>query len=290
MPATTTEFVRVLASLTVWLVLLAVVFVPLERWLAVRPAKAWRAETGTDIGYYFINKFVPLAAMALLLGGPMSVLVAGLRAVVPDGYYLAVNALPVWAKLVLAFLIAEIGFYWGHRLSHAWPWLWRFHAVHHSAEHMDFLVNTRGHPVDMVFTKFCGVALLYVVGLAGPTAAGAATPTLVLLVGSAWGFLIHANLRWRLGPLEWLVATPAFHHWHHTRHDHVDRNYASMLPVFDRIFGTLHLPREWPAQYGTDTPVGRGVVEQFIRPFGRAVSPGTAPETAASVPPPSAGR
>ncbi len=284
MPANAHDFLTTLASLCVWLVLLSVVFVPLERWLAVKPGKVLRAGAGTDLAYYFINKFLPLAVMTLLLGGPVSALVAGIRTVVPGGYYDAVNALPVWAKILLSFGVAEIGFYWGHRWSHEWPWLWRFHAVHHSAEQLDFLVNTRGHLVDMVFTKFCGVALLYLVGLAGPTAAGAATPTLVLLIGSFWGFFIHANVRWRFGPLEWLIATPGFHHWHHTRSDHVDRNYASMLPVFDKVFGTLYLPREWPAEYGTDTEVGTGLVEQFVRPLQRrtgATSPGTAPGTGA---------
>ena len=55
----------------------------------------------------------------------------------------------------------------------------------------------------------------------------------MIALGIVWGFFIHANLRWRLGPLEWLVATPAFHHWHHSRNDHINRNYASTLPLLD---------------------------------------------------------
>jgi sterol desaturase/sphingolipid hydroxylase (fatty acid hydroxylase superfamily) len=68
-----------------------------------------------------------------------------------------------------------------------------------------------------------------------------------------WGFLIHANARWRLGPLEWLISTPAFHRWHHTVGEQRDRNYASMLSLMDRIFGTYHLPRnQWPSAYGIE--------------------------------------
>jgi sterol desaturase/sphingolipid hydroxylase (fatty acid hydroxylase superfamily) len=164
--------------------------------------------------------------------------------------------------------VGEIGFYWGHRWSHEWPWLWRFHAVHHSATHLNFLVNTRAHPIDMVFTRLCGVALLYATGLANvvgphPTLA----PALILFLGSTWSFFIHANLRWRLGPLEEVIATPAFHHWHHTFDDHKDHNYAAMLPVFDRLFGTFYLPKAWPADYGTATPMPDDLVGQLLEPF-----------------------
>ena len=141
---------------------------------------------------------------------------------------------------------------------------------------MDFLVNSRAHPVDMVFTRLCGLIPLYVVGLAGPGAGGSAVPALVVVIGTLWGFFIHANLRWRLGPLEWLAATPAFHHWHHTRTDHIDRNYASMLPVMDRVFGTYYLPRQWPDAYGTETPMPPSLGGQLIAPW-RAGSPATPP-------------
>ena len=86
--------------------------------------------------------------------------------------------------------------------------------------------------------------------VAGAGAAGSGVPAAVIVLGTAWGFVIHANLRVRLGPLEWLVATPAFHHWHHTSLAPLDRNFASTLPVLDRVFGTHHLPAHWPAAYG----------------------------------------
>ena len=251
--------------LAVWLVLLVVVFLPLERLFALRTAKVWRPGIAVDLGYYFVSSIVP----AFLLGVPMALFASAVHAVVPGGFYESVGALPLWLRIVLGFVVGETGFYWGHRLTHSVPWLWRFHAVHHSAEHMDFLVNTRGHPVDMVFTRLCGLVPLYALGLAGTDAGGATVPALVIVIGTFWGFFIHANLRWRLGPLEWLVATPAFHHWHHTRHEHIDRNFASMLPVIDRIFGTHHLPREWPGDYGTDTPIAATLIGQTLQPFQR---------------------
>ena len=149
-------------------------------------------------------------------------------------------------------MAGEIGYYWGHRWSHEIPFLWGFHSIHHSAEEIDFLVNTRAHPLDMVFSRFCGLVPIYVLGLGGPVGpAGSVVPVLVTLIGTVWGFFIHANLRWRFGPLEWLISTPAFHHWHHTRTGPINRNYSSTLPWLDRIFGTHYLPRsEWPEAYG----------------------------------------
>jgi sterol desaturase/sphingolipid hydroxylase (fatty acid hydroxylase superfamily) len=190
------------------------------------------------------------------------------RSLLPMGFTGAVASLPLGARMVLAMIVGEVGFYWGHRWSHESPLLWRFHAIHHSATHVGFLVNTRAHPVDMVFTRLCGMVLLYATGLTGLTGPHPTLiPALVLFVGSMWSFFIHANLRWRLGPLEEILATPAFHHWHHTLEDRKDHNYASMLPVMDRVFGTFYLPKAWPAAYGTSTYLPEGVAGQFIEPF-----------------------
>jgi sterol desaturase/sphingolipid hydroxylase (fatty acid hydroxylase superfamily) len=141
---------------------------------------------------------------------------------------------------------------------------------------MDWLVSTRAHPVDMVFTRLCGLIPLYLLGLASPLRGNATLiPLLVILAGTVWSYFVHANLRWRFGPLEWVVATPAFHHWHHAHwHDtndgpaYVNKNYAPMLPWVDRIFGTLYLPREMrPARYGMDEPQSKHLAGQLLDPF-----------------------
>jgi sterol desaturase/sphingolipid hydroxylase (fatty acid hydroxylase superfamily) len=263
------EFAMNVVRVSAWLLLVSAVFVPLERLFTLRPGKVLRKGLATDLGYYFINGLFT----GILLAIPMAVVAWGLRKILPAEYVAAVAALPFWLRLLLTLLVGEIGAYWGHRWCHTVPFLWRFHVIHHSAEQVDFIVHTRVHPVDMVFTRLCGLVPLQVLALASPVDRDGGTLFVVtLLVGTLWGFFIHANLRWRLGPLEQLVASPAYHHWHHTRVDHTDRNFAPMFPFIDRLFGTLHLPRsEWPAEYGAQTRVPATLAGQLLYPVsGRA--------------------
>ena len=106
-------------------------------------------------------------------------------------------------------------------------------------------------------------------------AEGTVLPVVVTLIGTVWGFFIHANLRWRFGPLEHLIATPAFHHWHHTRSNPINRNYSAVMPWLDRLFGTFYLPdNQWPAEYGIKAKMPESLVGQLVYPL-VAPPPGT---------------
>jgi sterol desaturase/sphingolipid hydroxylase (fatty acid hydroxylase superfamily) len=255
-----------IVRLSIWLLLLMIIFVPLERLFAATPQKIFRKGWPTDLGFYFLNGLVVKAALVF----PMAAIAWALRRGVPDAVHLTFAEIPLWARLAAALVMGEVGFYWGHRWTHQVPLLWRFHSIHHSSQEIDWLVNTKGHPIDVMFTRLCGFVPMYALGLAQPLVGTRIdiVPMLVLLIGTTWGYVIHANVRWRFGPLEWLIATPHFHHWHHTNDEHVDRNYASMLPIMDKLFGTAYLPaKQWPPVYGIHGHMPKGLVGQLLNPF-----------------------
>jgi sterol desaturase/sphingolipid hydroxylase (fatty acid hydroxylase superfamily) len=258
-------FLMSAVRLCAWLLLLAVIFLPLERLFALHPQRFFRKALAQDLGYYFISGLVP----GLLLAVPFSLVALGAHAIVPHRLQAAIAALPLWQRVLAGLVVGEIGFYWGHRWTHEIPFLWRFHSIHHSAENIYFLISARAHPIDSVFTRLCGLIPIYVLGIATPlTPEGGAVSALLVLVITMWGFLIHANVRLRLGPLEWLIATPAFHHWHHTLGEQRDRNYAPTLPWIDWIFGTYHLPRkQWPSAYGIEAQLPGSLGGQLLYPL-----------------------
>ncbi len=260
------------ARLCAWYVTLAAFFVVVEKIWALRVQRVFRGNFGTDTLYYFLNGF--LTRFLLIL--PMSAAAGIVHRLAPSGYYEWVGTLPLWLRLLGALVVGDIGSYWGHRWSHEIPWLWRFHAVHHSPTEVDWLVNTRAHPVDMAFTRLCGLIPLYVSGLGQPAGHGMdLAPLLLAVFGTFWGYFIHANLRWRIPVIEQLISTPLFHHWHHTNDgaEVLNKNYAATLPCVDRLFRSFYLPDRWPATYGTDTVVSDGIGTQLLEPLGLAGHP-----------------
>jgi len=248
------------------LALLLALFVPLERWFGLRRQAIFRKAFGTDLIYYFLSGLLP----KLLLTLPLSLLAGVLHRLYPSAVYQAIANVPIAVRMLAALVVGEIGYYWGHRWAHEIPFLWRFHAVHHSAEELDWLVNTRTHPVDSIFTRLCGQIPLYCLGLAQPLGQTLDwVPFFVPMVGTFWGFFVHANVNWRLGWLEWLVSTPAFHHWHHTNDgaEVINKNYSTLLPWIDKCFGTFYLPKTWPATYGVDETVSADLPRQLLDPF-----------------------
>jgi sterol desaturase/sphingolipid hydroxylase (fatty acid hydroxylase superfamily) len=246
-----------LLRLSVWFVLLFLVFLPIERFFPLNRQALIRKNYGQDCLFYFINGIVP----KLLLVVPLSLLAAFVHRYSPSAFFEWAASLSMGQRLILALLVGDFGAYWGHRWSHQWPILWRFHSVHHNATEMDWLVNSRAHPLDMVFTRFCGLIPLYFLGLAQPTATSTdPTPFIYMIFGNFWSFVIHANVNLRLGFFEKILASPAFHHWHHTNQHPklINKNYAAIFPFLDMIFGSYFLPSQsWPESYGLLEPAPR---------------------------------
>jgi sterol desaturase/sphingolipid hydroxylase (fatty acid hydroxylase superfamily) len=243
------------------LFLLSAVFVPIELLFARIDQQIFREEWRTDL-WHFGASHLLVQLIVFLTMAPAAVF---FRWAVAPELQAAVAAQPLVVQFVEVLAVADLTQYAVHRLFHQVPWLWRFHAVHHSSRQMDWLAGSRLHLVDIVVTRGLSFVPLYVLGFA-PGAVFA-----YVLFVSFQAVLIHANVSWRFGPLRWVLATPQYHHWHHAV-DPVDVNFAVHLPVIDRLFGTQYLPRDrWPVEYGlTGAPVPAGYLAQLAYPFRRS--------------------
>lgn len=243
------------------LLLFTALITPLELVLPARRAqRRLRKGALVDLAYFTLNPFLINVLAALLLG-----LVATLLAlVVPPSLRHLLASQPWLVQLVEVIVLSEVGGYWVHRLSHEVPWLWRFHAVHHSVEELDWLAAHRQHPLEAAW--LLGVANLPALLLGFATAPLAA----FILLQKLYTAFLHANVRVGFGRFSSLLASPRFHHWHHDRQVRAGtagKNYASLLPVLDRLFGTYELPPGFPARYGSDEPLAEGYVAQLFAPL-----------------------
>lgn len=246
------------------LLLLALVFVPLERAFPLRPDQgAFRFGWTTD-GAHFMVSHLAVQALSFMTLLPALALAGALSDTgQPRALQDAILAQPLWLQLLEIVLIADLCQYWIHRAFHAVPALWRFHAIHHSSRAMDWLAGSRLHLVDVLATRSLVLVPLFLLGFSQP----ALYAYLVLV--SFHAVFIHANVRFRFGVLDHWIATPRVHHWHHALAP-VDRNFAVHLPVIDRIFGTQHLPPDgaFPPGYGIGGhPVPEGWGRQLLHPF-----------------------
>jgi lathosterol oxidase len=202
-----------------------------------------------------------MQALVLLTMAPAALF---FRWAIDSPFQRSVGAQPAVLQFIEIVVLADLATYSIHRLFHAVPFLWKFHAVHHSSQSMDWLAGSRLHLVDVVVTRAFAFAPLYAFGFAtGPVYA-------YLVFVSFLAVFVHANVRWNFGPLKWIVGTPQYHHWHHSAQpEAIDKNFAVVLPAIDRVFGTLHLPgNHWPASYGIEgNPVPENFGAQLIWPF-----------------------
>jgi len=240
----------------------ALIFIPLERVFALhREQKVFRRGWRTDLVHFLFTRALSDASAFVLVGS----LILLLHWLVSPTFQAGVASQNRALQFVEALLIANVGGYIGHRLSHEVPFLWRFHSVHHSSSQMDWLAAARVHPLDQIVTKALTIVPLYLMGFSKATFGG------YIGLATLHAVFIHANVRFKFGPLRYLIATPQFHHWHHSADiEAYNTNYAGELPLLDLIFGTYHLPKDRsPKTYGVLEMVPSGYFGQLLYPFRR---------------------
>jgi sterol desaturase/sphingolipid hydroxylase (fatty acid hydroxylase superfamily) len=238
-------------------------FIPVER-IFPRNAdqSAFRDEWREDLFYYLVSSLMVQVLTYLTFAPAKSILtlapMTGIRS--------HVAALPFVVQFVAIMFLTDFVQYWVHRAFHRIPWLWKFHAVHHSARSMDWMAGARMHFLEIFVLRSMTVIPMFVLGFSD-----AAMHSYIFLV-YLYSTFVHANLNWRFPVVEKILVTPRFHHWHHgVEPEAVDVNFSIHFPLLDRLFGTYFLPeKKWPAGYGIPgAPVPKGYFAQFKYPFRR---------------------
>lgn len=149
------------------------------------------------------------------------------------------NDLPIPVQLVLAVAIAELFFYWAHRLGHEKAFLWQFHYEHHSVRRVYSLNSGRLHVVDAVIDFLSYFFPILFLGI------NSTVFNLFLTLTLTTGILEHANVNYRVGFLNYLFNTAELHRWHHSVNPAISqKNYGKISSIWDIVFGTFYLPSD----------------------------------------------
>jgi sterol desaturase/sphingolipid hydroxylase (fatty acid hydroxylase superfamily) len=240
-------------------------FAPLERFLPHRPGqRLFRIEWREDLFYYLVSSML-VQLFAFLALAPQAWINAQTGGF--DHFRAWIASWPWLIQFVVVVFLSDLAQYWYHRLFHKVPFLWGFHAVHHSAKAMDWLAGARMHFVEVVLLRMVTSLPMFTLGFA--------PSVLQAYIGFVYVYssLLHANLAGDFDRLGQWIATPRFHHWHHgLEQEAVDVNFAIHLPLIDKLFGTFHMPPgRWPKDYGVPEDVPTGYLAQLKYPFVRRV-------------------
>ena len=246
------------------LLIMTLVFVPLERLWPRHPEQStFRPEWTTDT-FYFVATHLPaqLTTFAILLPATFASKWFAIPVLMET-----VGGLPFIVQFPLAIVAADLFQYGIHRAFHKISFLWPFHAVHHSIKTMDWIAGSRSHFVDILITRALILIPMTLLGFSQGVMAG------YLVFVAFHATFSHTDFRVRTRWLEPYFVTCRYHHWHHAADpDAIDVNFAIHFPFIDRLFGTYHLPKDaWPESYGlVDSSMPPGFFRQFVFPFKRA--------------------
>jgi sterol desaturase/sphingolipid hydroxylase (fatty acid hydroxylase superfamily) len=238
-------------------------FIPIERLFARNKSQiVFREEWREDLFYYLVSSLFVQILTYLTLAPSNFVIhheeLGSVRAFAHE--------LPWIVQLVAIMLLTDVAQYWLHRAFHRVPFLWRFHAVHHSARSMDWIAGARMHFAEIIILRSVTATPALIVGF------DESAIQAYMLVVYIYSTFIHSNVGGSFGIMEKLLVSPRFHHWHHgIEKEATDVNFAIHFPFLDRLFGTHHLPEgRWPTAYGIEGhPVPRGYWRQLMYPFRR---------------------
>jgi sterol desaturase/sphingolipid hydroxylase (fatty acid hydroxylase superfamily) len=235
------------------LFLMALIYVPLERLWPQYPKQGTFRKDWTQDVVYFMSTHLPLQILSFL------VLLPATQATkywgVPVLQQL-IARMPWLLQFFLAVVVADVAEYFIHLALHKVPFLWRFHAVHHSSKALDWIAGSRSHFVDDTLVRGFILAPL----MLGFSQTIILAYLIFVTLHATW---THCNFGPNAKWLEKFLVMPRYHHWHHTsQKESIDKNFAIHFPWIDKLLGTYYFPEEWPENYGLS---GEEIAPDFFR-------------------------
>lgn len=153
------------------------------------------------------------------------------------------------SAFLLLVVLQDFFYYWFHRASHRIRWMWAAHVVHHSSERMNFSTAFRQSLMYPLAGMWIFWLPLVIIGFEPKWV------VFVVLFNLGLQFFVHTQSIRSFGPLEWVFNTPSHHRVHHgVNRQYIDKNYAGVLIIWDRMFGTFE-PEVETVRYGVSKPV-----------------------------------
>ena len=246
-----------------WLILVSAFFFLMEvlfPWRKDQPT--FRKDFWLDFFYMFFNFFL----FSLIVFNAASAVVVNffndLLASVGITNLVAfeVQSWPIWAHLLLGFVVRDFVQWWIHRLLHRSEFLWQFHKVHHSVEQMGFAAHLRYHWMENVVYRTLEYIPLALIGI------GLTDFFIIHIFTLTVGHWNHSNIKMNIGPLKYIFNNPQMHIWHHAyefpKEHPYGMNFGLTLSVWDYLFGTNYIPHD-----GKDIRLGFPGVEEFPEDF-----------------------
>jgi sterol desaturase/sphingolipid hydroxylase (fatty acid hydroxylase superfamily) len=236
-----------------------------RRFPSVRGQRLFRRGFRTDVVYWFVTPVVVGGVLELFATGFLALAIylnaEGIAAYSPGVFY-GMSEQPIALQIVLGLVLGDLVNYLQHRLFH-FRTLWPFHAVHHSSRELDWLSAVRLHPLNNLGARGAQAMFLFLMGF-DPEVTAACIPIIYL-----YAVFLHSNCRFDFGPLRYLLGSPVYHRWHHTVEScGGQKNFATMFPFWDLLFGTFYMPRGiQPDGFGQDVEMGEDFIEQCLDPF-----------------------
>jgi sterol desaturase/sphingolipid hydroxylase (fatty acid hydroxylase superfamily) len=225
-----------------WIVPGLVLVTALERMRPARPPGSyWRERFPLDVG-----AFAVVGLSSKVLGPAIDALDSHLSFLRPSAWG---GWLPLWAKVVVVLLVADLLEYWLHRAMHSFSKageiLWRTHVWHHAPPALTALAGYRGSFLQRLLFGACFLAAAILFDLHEPI--GLATIAAISIVHE---LIIHANVNIGLGPLGAVISTPRWHRIHHAAEARLQlSNFGMRFTIWDRLFGTYTDPDAVPADF-----------------------------------------